>query len=46
MIKRMMWILVSCLMVLSLILASCGTTETTGGIEKDEGDAETEKASS
>jgi len=38
MIKKMMWILVSCLMVLSLILASCGTTETTGGAEEDEGD--------
>ena len=33
-----MWILVSCLMVLSLILASCGTTETTGDVEEDEGD--------
>ncbi|UCC16600.1 MAG: hypothetical protein JSU58_09565, partial [Dehalococcoidales bacterium] len=38
MMKKMMWILVSCLMVLSLILASCGTTETTGGVEEDEGD--------
>ncbi len=37
MIKKMMWIFVSCLMVLSLILASCSTTESTGGVEEDEG---------
>jgi len=33
-----MWIFVSCLMVLSLILASCSTTEPTGGVEEEEGD--------
>jgi peptide/nickel transport system substrate-binding protein len=38
MIKKIIWILVSCLMVLSSILASCGTTETTGDVEEDEGD--------
>ncbi|MFC2070065.1 ABC transporter substrate-binding protein [Chloroflexota bacterium] len=34
--KKIIWILVSCLMVLSLIMASCGTTET-----EEEGEAET-----
>lgn len=36
--RKILWILVSCLMVLSLILASCGTTETTGGVVEDEDD--------
>ena len=36
--KKIIWMMISGLMVFILILASCGTTETTGDVEEDEGD--------
>ncbi|MFC1946781.1 ABC transporter substrate-binding protein [Chloroflexota bacterium] len=38
--KKLLWVLVSCLMALSLIIASCDTQETAKEEEEDEGPAE------
>ena len=38
--KKLIWVLVSCLMALSLIIASCETKETTTVEEEDEGPTE------
>ena len=38
--KKLLWVLVSCLMALSLIIASCDTQETAKVEEEDEGPAE------
>ena len=38
MVRKMLWLLVSCLMVLSLVIASCGGDEPDGGVEPDGGD--------
>jgi peptide/nickel transport system substrate-binding protein len=38
--KKLLWVLVSCLMALSLIIASCETKETTKVEEEEEGSAE------
>ena len=39
MLKKVIWILISCLIVLSLVMASCSSNEDTGGkvIEEDTG---------
>ncbi len=39
--KKMLWLLVSCLMVLSLVMASCGGAEETGGTVTEEGTGQT-----
>ncbi len=39
--RKFVWLFISCLMVFSMILASCGTTETTGKqVEEDTGSSE------
>ncbi len=39
--KKIVWLLVSCLMVLSLVMASCGEAEETGGAVTQEGTGQT-----
>jgi len=39
--KKIVWVVVSCLMTLSLIIASCGGGEETGGTVKEEGTGQT-----
>jgi peptide/nickel transport system substrate-binding protein len=37
MMKKIVWVFVSCLMVLSLVIASCGTKEEEGKVKEEEG---------
>jgi len=39
--KKIVWLVLSCLMVLSLVMASCGTEETTTGTVTEEGTGQT-----